>query len=160
MSNPRPPQYRPPTMRDLMQVDGLSRVREQETAKINHADAYPTPGRIEHLRLVTEANDHLVCKRFDGSANFGADVLVAKPYQLRHVLANYPQLTDLTTIEVYEVEAEDGDGEERWVVVPAYHAACDIYAATVTHTGVLVADVELRMIDINADGRAWAEEAS
>jgi len=43
--------------------------------------------------------------------------------------------------------------------VPSYFTGADeLFAAPVNYTGVIVASKELKLIDINADGRAWAKQ--
>lgn len=103
-------------------------------------------------------NDYLMVKRTDANGEVvGEAFAVAKPYKLRHVVGNYPLITSLTTNDENEVEVSDGSTTETWNVYPATYAVDDpVYILRVGHTGVEVEGADLKWIDLNVDGRAWA----
>lgn len=116
---------------------------------------------VVRMRFKSEDNDYITCRRWDGTTEGTEDVLVAKPWKLRHDADNYGTITSLSTTSASEVDVDDGGGgedEETWVVTPSYETNDEIYAHAVNGTGVEVGDDELRFIDLNIDARAWAKE--
>ena len=112
------------------------------------------------LRLLVKVvyNDYLSCVTWDGT-NEGADpILVAKPYELRHILANYPQLSAFTTVDVGEATVTYDATDYTWKVTPDYVVDAEIYAKRVSGTGVMPSTVELTLEDDNDAGRAWGIE--
>lgn len=109
------------------------------------------------LRVKTIANDYLTCRTWDGTNEGSADINVARPVELRHDVDYYPGLTSLTTVNAQEVTATDGADTETWKVTPDYVVDGEIWA-TVSGpgTGVTVSGTELRWVDLNLAGRAWA----
>lgn len=117
-------------------------------------------GGAVRLRVHTEANDYLVCHSWDGTTEGTDAINVAKPWKLRHDADNYEDVTSLSTTSASEVDVDDGGGgedAETWVVTPSYQADDEIYALRVPGTGVTVSSVELGLVDLNIDGRAWAK---
>lgn len=119
--------------------------------------------RVTRLRFHSEENDYIICHSWDGTTEGSTAINVAKPWKLRHDADNYADVTSLSTTSADEVDVDDGGGgedEETWVVTPSYQADDEIYALRVPGTGVTVSSVELGLIDLNIDGRAWAKEGS
>jgi hypothetical protein len=116
--------------------------------------------RFERMRVKQEFNNYLRCRLWNGTADGADEVYVAKPWKLRHVLANYPNLTGLTTNAANEVEATDGVDTETWLVTPDYDANDEILALYVGTTGVAGTGglTDIGWIDTNRDGRVWAVE--
>ena len=108
------------------------------------------------LQVTAIANNYLTCRTWDGTTQGTVDILVAKPPMLRHVLANYPQLSSLTTVNAQQVTAIAGAVSETWKVTPLYTVGTEIHAF-VTATGVVVATIELTLMDANHSARAWAK---
>ena len=111
----------------------------------------------EITSLIT--NDTLVVQRLDGDGvRVGSSMIVAKPYKLRHVAANYEWATSITSTDTNTVEASDGTNTYTWRVTPDGYAVGDIiYIQRVQYTGVTVGS-DLKWIDLNVDGRAWATD--
>ena len=112
------------------------------------------------VQVVAEHNDHIACL-FVASQE---PVNVAKPFKLRHVLANYDALTTLTTSAVNEVDVGDGAVTETWKVTLDYDVGDQFMAIRTAGTGVIIEvevdggaliDTELEWLDISA--RAWAK---
>lgn len=109
------------------------------------------------LRVKTINDDYLECVTWNGTTE-GQTLNVAKPYELRHVVGNYPQLTSITTTDEQTVEATDGTTTETWKVTPDYTEDGEIEAALVNGTGVSVDGYDLKFIDMNNAGRGWGVE--
>jgi hypothetical protein len=108
--------------------------------------------------------DYIVCRTFDNNSEGTTDVLIAKPFKLRFSITgvvidgsnisytNYSNANQTRT-------ATTVAGSEIQVIVPRYVVNDLIYGITVDHTGVVVGQVgELKVLDLNADGRAWAKK--
>lgn len=123
------------------------------------------PGQIPYrplvrMRVKSQENDYIWCTRWDGVTEIPTQVQVAKPWKLRHDKDHYAGLTTLTTTSAGEVDVGDGSDTETWVVTPSYEVDDEIYAEWVPGTGVSSGGVDLRLIDRNLDGRAWAKKAT
>ena len=119
------------------------------------------PGGPLRLRVHTVSDDHLVCHSWDGTTEGTDAINVAKPWKLRHDADNYETVTSVSTTSASEIDVDDGGGgadAETWVVTPSYQADDEIYALRVPGTGVTVSSVELGLVDMNIDARAWAKE--
>lgn len=119
--------------------------------------------RVTRLRFHSEENDYIICHSWDGTTEGTTAIYVAKPWKLRHDADNYEDVTSLSTTSASEVDVDDGGGgedAETWIVTPSYQADDEIYAIRVPGTGVTVSSVELGLIDLNVDGRAWAKGGS
>lgn len=129
-------------------------------------------GVITQYRVRSVANDHLVCREFDGTTEGSTDVLIAKPYNLRrtgwhgiavtYMLEPYPGAPATMTITytyvtaVYRtasVSVGGAAGTEHQVIIPRYVANKSVIFASGVANGTGVSGTEL--VDINADGRAW-----
>lgn len=119
-----------------------------------------SPDSAIRMRVKSIANDYLTCHTWDGTNEGTVDILVAKPAELRHVLATYAQLTGFTTVGTQTATATDGVDTETWKVTPDYVVDGEIWATLCgSGTGVTVSGAELGWIDLNLSGRAWAVEA-
>jgi hypothetical protein len=122
-----------------------------------------TAARVQQYRLKSVQGDYLTCRTWDGSTEGGTDVFIAKNYKLRNSITS--QVIDGVTVDytyttTVERVAEIATAEETQVVVPRYLANDLIYAIASNATGVEDAEENpITLIDINADGRAWAKKA-
>ncbi len=108
-------------------------------------------------KVVGIENDYLVCRTWDGEEEGEDDVLVAKPWMLRHDAVRYPWLASLVTREPQIVDVElPGDIETVWMVTPLYYEGCLIQASERV-TELEVDDDPVVLMDMNHDARAWAE---
>jgi hypothetical protein len=107
--------------------------------------------------------DYLTCRAVSldsaGVRTEGAtDFFIAKNYQLRNSLAS--EVVDGTTITytyptTTDRHAVSGSDTEDQKIVPRYVVDSIIYAVQ-TRTGVYKDSVEIELLDINADARAWS----
>jgi hypothetical protein len=127
-----------------------------------------TPGPVRMVVQSIEVN-HLVCRTWNGQQEGDYDVIVAKPFSLRHAADHYERLDVLTTVLPQKMQVEytppgPGGGtkiEETWTVTPGYFEGAEIWAVFVpTGLTVVVDDVEVEAVwlDQNVCGRAWAVE--
>lgn len=124
---------------------------------------------VVQFRVKSIDNDHLVCRLWDGETQGTADIRVAKPYELRVTPFNlktidgfsyvYPSVSYERTV----TDTSDSSTEDQ-VIVPEYRLPVDDYEGCIIYaiTPVMGLTVELNStetvwLDINADGRAWAE---
>lgn len=158
-----------PTRRDLM----LARAKAQaaDERRPQAADEVPTfwrPGiRIAEITDLNDGEDDnvdaLIAKFVDAEGDtYGADIYVARPTKLRHSSSEYPLVHSLTTVDANEVEVSDEEEEttEDWIVTPVYTVGDLIAVARVGYTGITIDDVDIELIDINVDGRAWAVKSA
>lgn len=132
---------------------------EREAAALNSQRfPGPTPGGPMRCHIVAIFNDYLQCQSWDGASLGGVNFYVAKPFKLLHVVANYPQLTSLTTVDEQTATATDGSTTETWKVTPSYVVGDEIRAARWGYTGVTVGAEQLSLIDVNNDARYWGVE--
>ncbi len=117
------------------------------------------PQSLTRVRVKEVFNNHLRCRAWDGVTEGDEDTLVAKPFKLRHILTEYPQLTALNTVDINTVTAtgnvEGQNATETWMTTPNYVVDDNLFIASVK-TGLLVESVELPFIDTNVDARRWA----
>ena len=119
-------------------------------------------GGVAQYRIKSVQGDYCTCRTWDGTTEGSTDVYVAKPYKLRNSITS-------ATIDGVSVSysytstvartATISSTDEDQVIVPRYLSNDLIYAVTSNYTGVSVSGTPLTLIDINADGRAWAKEA-
>lgn len=135
------------------------------------------PGTIKRYLLRSVENDHLICDEVDGAAG----VLIAKPWRLRrspfHGVSlsfidernrTYTSLYTYTSSILRRVVVNGVEPGEFQVVIPRYKPDFDyIFASTAengtgvsvtTGSGPTAVTTAVELIDINADGRAWARE--
>ena len=125
-------------------------------------------GKVEQFRFKTMQDDTITCVRWDGT-NEGETVIIAKPYLLRRtpfdgkiktfVTERLP--ASLTVTYAYSSPtkrtATIGNGsQEVQFIIPRYVLDDVIYAAPCDGLNL----GEVRYLDLNADGRAWAESAA
>jgi len=125
------------------------------------ADAQVAHGARVWMRVIAIDNDWLSCAHYDGTttpSNINDTYVVAKPYKLRHIVANYDLLTTLTTTNAQEVIAGNGVVSETWRVTPLYEVGDDIMVMIVPGTDleVGVGGNEVHLLDCNVDGKQWA----
>lgn len=113
---------------------------------------------VIRMRVSSVQGDNLVCQRWTGSAWSITTENVAKPYLLRTSITARNGIT-YTYANAFTRTATQGASSETQVIVPSFFTGADeLFAAPVNYTGVIVASKELKLIDINADGRAWAKQ--
>ena len=124
---------------------------------------------IKQYRVKSVADDHLVCREFNGTSESGGDVLIAKPFNLRktgwdgvsvtYTIEPYPGGSGVLTVTyayisaVYRTASVSNFGIEHQVILPRYvpNRSVIFASASVNGTGVPAAD----LVDVNVDGRAW-----
>ncbi len=121
---------------------GIERIqRDVDAAGMQQADVTPAPPDVRQMQVQSEGEDYLVCRLYGYSVG-SADIYVAKPYKLRGNIATRT------------VSSEDQE------ILPAYTAEDIIYAFGPVRNGTDVAEVDgvgVYLIDLNIDGRMWAE---
>ncbi len=117
------------------------------------------PQTLTRVRVKEVFHNHLRCRTWDGATEGDEDILAAKPFKLRHVLTEYPQLTAMTTVDINTVTAtgtvEGQNATETWMTTPNYVVDDNLFIAP-ARTGLLVESVELSYLDTNTDARRWA----
>lgn len=116
---------------------------------------------VSQYRIKSVQGDYCTCRTWNGTTEGGSDVYIAKPYKLRTSITG-ATIDGVSVSYSYASSVErtatiSGSGENQ-VVVPRYLANDLIFAASSDHTSVSVSGTELTLIDINADGRAWAKK--
>jgi len=126
---------------------------------------------VRRFQVRQVKGDYLVCRTLDVSNNAGDDdIKVAKPYLLRRTPFDGETRNGIsyTYSSDTEREADDGDDTEDQVVVPSYvehgddETGDEIYAIRAPTGGTGVVDSEnnaVSWLDLNVDGRAWAQKA-
>lgn len=113
------------------------------------------------VKITATANDYITVKRVDRSgAETGSEFNVAKPEQLRHDAAFYPPVDNVSGSgqEGNAMTATGGGNTEEWEVRPwKYEAGRYLTVAPTGFSGVSVGGNDLKWIDLNVDGRAWAD---
>lgn len=119
---------------------------------------YLTEQPLVRMRVTSVLGDYLVCQRWTGSAWSTTNENVAKPYLLRTSITSRNGIT-YTYANGWTRTATQGASTETQVIVPSYYTSGDqLFAAVLPSTGVVVGGQELKLLDINADGRAWAKQ--
>lgn len=180
MAEPRPIQKSSDPRLDWRQINNLTESNRLLESKVNLLSSAVTElrlardiwqagggtGTVQELKLTLVANDHYIC--IDRA---GVTVNVAKPYKLRRtpfdgqVIAQTDE-QNRTYSALYEYlsplrrKVTIAQVVEYQVIIPRYRAVTDrIYAIEVDGgTEVVVDDRAVTLLDINADGRAWARE--
>lgn len=103
-------------------------------------------GNTVHIRVLEQSGASVravVSEIFNDYYRFsivsGGDVYVAKHFKLRHVLANYQQLTSLVTVDTQTAIAENLSLgiQETWEVTPKVYSGDEFYVRnTGAPTGV------------------------
>lgn len=119
-------------------------------------------GKIEQFKLRVVSNDTLLCVRWDGTTE-GEEVFVYKPWKLRRTTwegqtvvittERTPATISVTYTAVSSTKRTATSpeiGTENQYVIPRYAANDIIYAMRCD-------DFDGNYIDLNVDGRAWAE---
>jgi len=144
-------------------LTGAQIVWEDSGGTTPHLALVRMPAQIDSLPIVrmrvsSVQNNHLVCQRWNGTAFSATTENVAKPYLLRTSITSRSGITYSYSSAVNRT-ATQGASTESQVIVPSFVAGTDeIFVAQVASTGVLITGTELKLIDINADGRAWAKQ--
>lgn len=154
----------PPSQWNQMRQAIEEIVREQ----IGYANKLNThlPASVAQFLYKSSDGDYIVCRAFDGTET-GVDVAVAKPYLLRPSMTTRGVFTYTYTSDVERQSTDTGDSStEDQIVTPSYLTDEVIYAARVRRgTGVVTDGVvgeqanaePILWLDLNVDGRMWAE---
>lgn len=135
-----------------------------------------TAASVSRYRVESVENDHLVCKKVEGSSVSSETTLIAKPYNLRrtgwdgvavtYTDEAYPDSPGNVTItyayqsatyRIARVVTSAGSTNEHQVVTPHYLAGVSIIKAMEPENGTGVTDTTFE--DINDSARAWARTA-
>jgi len=115
-------------------------------------------GLLQMYRLKSVQGDYITCRTWDGTTEGGSDVYLAKPMKLRNSITaatiSGASVTYSYTNTVTRV-ATISSTDETQVVVPRYLTDDLVFGMTCNATGVSGKNI----LDINADGRAWAKQA-
>lgn len=133
--------------------------RRGKSAGVQEPPRLITPFRVRCLRVHTVENDYIICHTWDGTTEGTKAINVAKPFKLRHNASNYPGVSAVATVNANALTATISGNDESWVL-PSELTYTDndvIYAASVPFTGVTVSSNDLKLIDLNIDGRAWTK---
>jgi hypothetical protein len=117
---------------------------------------------IKRYRVKSVAANYLVCRTWDGAAEGGADVKVAKPPELRHVASEVVE--GVTISYTYQSRANNLDGQrlagaagfatQTEIVIPVWRVNSEIWAMKPAGgTGV----TEAAWLDLNVAGRMWCQ---
>lgn len=147
---------------ETITADDTNKAREAVNALIRSVAAPsqiflgPSRGLIQMIIADVSEDDYLICNTWDGTTQGTIPIVVAKPYLLRN-LAAWNGMT-YTYSDSQTREADDGADTEDQVVVPAYVVDDIIYcqATNFTNIGDGVT-TDMKLVDCNLDGRAWAK---
>lgn len=145
-------------------------------------DQITTSGVLKHhlplsvgmFRFVSTTNvDYIIAQRFNGTANYGVNIAIAKPFILR------PSNTSRTIGGVSFTYSYNANGQQRTstntgdssteeqTITPYYNVDDVIFAArsrnkTDTVTGAVIGEQasgeEIEWVDLNVDARMWSED--
>jgi len=109
------------------------------------------------FRVKSIQNDYLTCRTWDGTTDGSTDVYVAKPFLLRHALANYSTISSFTTVNSQQatVIAIADSVTYTWRVVMPYAVNDVIWAHRTTLGDVTVSSQPVTWED-DAKCRIWA----
>lgn len=141
----------------------------REAQKSNNDNAFPAiPGSPALLggpmgmlvRVKSVQDDYLVCRAWDGVTEGVSDLLVAKPYLLRRTPFHGKTVNGLTYsfVSATQVSVTSGTTTETWVITRPYSENDLLFVAPAGSTGVNYGTVAVTLFDLNADGRAWAQQ--
>lgn len=131
----------------------------------NYGDSKPrfvllgAAGGSLQCRVNSEFGDYLAVTKIASGTTTGTIFNVAKPYSLRKT--PFDGVTNNGVTRVYSTNltrvASNTEFGQVEVIIPNYNLGSDhIYVAGVDHSDVFVSSEELKFIDLNVDGRAWA----
>lgn len=138
---------------------------DTELIYVNLGIISPEQG-LTQFKFVSDEGDFIRCQYWNGEVSGDEVFKIAKPYLLRKT--PFDGLTDSNDISYLysdgstRAAADDDGNEEVQVVVPAYRVGDIIYAMKSSFNGTSTVDdeeVNIKWLDINADGRAWAKES-
>lgn len=131
--------------------------------------ALPLPGlgtggaAFVQLKVKTVADNHLVCRTWDGAEEGNSDVLVAMPPTLRRTSFDGQMVAGWTYAWIgpaARLATRPGYTSTNQSIWPDYPNAV-IYALRVAQpTGLAIGDVKVRLVDANVDARQWTEICS
>lgn len=129
------------------------------------AVASSSSGSVQQYKIVSDGGDYWNAKTWDGTTLGSTVVKIAKPYKLRCGVGaitsevirgvTYSYTYTASGIEYYRTTTgSDGSSSVDYITPPAL--ANDIIYALVFSTATPSSLAAVTLIDINADGRAWA----
>ena len=143
--------------------DLITRLERLEARILGSAQQPTVPATLVAFKIVDVQGDYLNCNRFQGgTVQMTTVVPIAKPYLLRQSLTAWNGLTFTYTDSQNKTASDGSNPDEDWTVTPEYVVGDIIYCARVANgTGLLTtANVGIRWVDLNVEGRAWAEVAA
>lgn len=130
-----------------------------------------TLSELTQYRLKSVQNDYLTCRAFNGTTEDTKDIFIAKPFRLRRTPFDGLTIAFSSDGENYSAAYAYASANKRAVtisgtaetqiVIPRFKVDFDlIYARTVREDLNLRATngSKITLLDINADGRAWAKQ--
>ena len=124
---------------------------------------------VRQFRIEEVRGDFLTCREYNVDAGLGTTIYIAKPYCLRQSPFDNKTIAGLTYTYAGSTtrDVTDGVDTETQIIIPFYQEPTDdydgdiIYAIFGVHGGTGVGDVNeqaIQWLDLNVDGRAWAQE--
>lgn len=138
----------------------LERRRTRQPVTVQPRRRYETTASSSATPFIVQSiqNNWLTCRTWDGSTAGSTDILVAKPFLLRHVLANYPQLTSFTTVNAQQATVVESGNTYTWKVTLPYAADEIIWAQPTTLGDLTSGGNPLVWEDTNRGAHAWGVE--
>lgn len=143
-------------------VDAITRQEQGAPAIQQRIRSVASLPEIRQFKITEVFGDHLECVPWDGVAEGAAIAFVARPPTLRASAAGRGSITYTGVATDGQTRtASDGVDTETQIVIPSYLVGDVIYAVrnVVGGTGVTrEAGVAVGWLDLNVDGRQWAED--
>ena len=132
-------------------------------AIVRIGNAQAAAGLVQlRVKEVSTTEDWLRCRTWDGATEGAEDVYVARPYTMRRTPYDGQTIDGKTYsflvqsgILVRHIVFSDSSFERQKITPP--YLVNDIIYAMPAATGVTVLGSPVALLDINCDGRAWAE---
>lgn len=148
------------TKQELIDRDRGGRRLPSGEGRIIELGAASSPESVCQFRVKSVHDDHLVCRRWNGTEEGATDVLVAKPWCLRKNGQRLPGCVyNFTGVQTRTVTL--GSVVETQDIIPTYQTDDVIFCSRpVNGTGVTVDGEKVRWKDDNDDGRAYTERSA
>jgi hypothetical protein len=121
---------------------------------------------VQQMKIVSVDGDFLVCHTWDGTTEGTDAIKVARPYLLRRTPFDGASRGSISYVYVDDQQrtsSKSGEDDITEYVTPNYLAADVIYAIVNHRGGTGVVDdgsLAVGWVDLNVDGRAWAQDDS
>jgi hypothetical protein len=114
------------------------------------------PVELTQVEVQSQEDDYLKCRTLDASGNTGPnDIYVMKPWTLRRSPFD-GQTVNGVSYAYASHWSRTADGEESQLITQDYFAGAVIYVMNMNISIEVETGIFTRMIDVNADARAWA----